>query len=92
VLNLAVTIGAVGALLFVVRQSASAKRLVYVLIGLLLLTAIFDSLIVRSGIVAYTRSHILGVYIGKAPIEDFFYAVVAAILAPLLWDYYERKI
>lgn len=52
---------------------------------LLLLTAIFDSLIIATGIVAYDTSKLLGIYIGIAPIEDFFYAILAAILIPLLW-------
>lgn len=52
---------------------------------LLIMTAIFDSLIVGFGIVAYDQSKILGMYIGRAPIEDFFYAILAAIMIPALW-------
>lgn len=56
------------------------------LLALLLLTAVFDSLIVGLDIVGYDSDKILGVYIGRAPIEDFFYAILAVILVPALWN------
>lgn len=52
---------------------------------LIMLTAVFDSLIITAGIVGYDIDKILGIYIGKAPIEDFFYAIMAAIVIPILW-------
>lgn len=52
---------------------------------LLLMTTVFDSLIIAAEIVGYDASKILGVYIGRAPIEDFFYAIAAAVLVPVLW-------
>lgn len=55
------------------------------LVALLILTAVFDSLIVFAGIVGYDSEKILGLYIFSAPIEDFFYALLAAILVPILW-------
>lgn len=53
---------------------------------LIILTAIFDSLIILNSIVGYDISKILGIYIIKAPVEDFFYAVFAVIVVPLLWN------
>ena len=58
---------------------------------LVLLTAVSDNFIVASGIVDYTESQILGVRIGAAPVEDFAYAVVAAVLLPALWQYLGRS-
>lgn len=52
---------------------------------LLVTTAVFDSLIVQSGIVAYDTARTLSITIGAAPIEDFFYAALAAILIPSVW-------
>jgi len=66
------------------------KRLVVVAL-LLVLTIVFDSMIVGFGIVDYDPSKILGVYLGKAPIEDLFYSILAAILIPFLWKLFERK-
>ncbi len=52
---------------------------------LLALTAVFDSIIIWAEIVGYNPAKILGISIGMAPIEDFFYAILAVILVPILW-------
>jgi len=52
---------------------------------LLVLTAIFDNLIIWAGIVGYDPTKILGLYIGLAPVEEFFYAILAVIIVPALW-------
>ena len=54
--------------------------------GLLLLTAIFDPLIIYFNIVDYNPEKILGLRLLGAPIEDFFYAVYAACIVPLVWN------
>lgn len=70
----------------VLSQKLAWDRVVWVTLGFLLLTtAVFDSAIIAAGIVAYNPNKLLGFYVGKAPIEDFFYAVVAAVLVPSLW-------
>lgn len=51
----------------------------------LVLTAVFDNVLVGTGIVGYDRSLIGGVLVGVAPIEDFAYAVAAIVLLPSLW-------
>ena len=61
------------------------------LVGLLLLTALFDSIIIWANIVAYDPQKILGLYVGFAPIEDFFYAILAVIIVPALWNLYGNK-
>ena len=58
---------------------------------LLVLTAIFDSIIIWAGIVGYDSEKILGIYIGFAPIEDFFYAILAAMIVPILWNVFDTK-
>lgn len=58
-----------------------------VLVVLFVTTAVFDSLIVSSGIVDYDTEQILGITIGTAPIEDFFYALLAGLLIPSIWHY-----
>jgi lycopene cyclase domain-containing protein len=52
---------------------------------LLVLTAVFDNVIVGTGIVGYDPARILGLRIGVAPIEDFAYPVAAALALPALW-------
>ncbi len=56
-------------------------RAIFLATGVLVIaTAIFDNLIVGTGIVAYDESLILGIKIGYAPIEDFAYALAAPLL------------
>jgi len=54
--------------------------------GLVVLTAIFDPIIIAINIVDYDPSKILGLYVFGAPIEDFFYALYAACIVPLVWQ------
>jgi len=67
-----------------VRIKAS-RALWITLGGLIVLTAIFDNVIVGLNIVDYRLDKILGLYIGVAPIEDFFYAVLAVMIIPAIW-------
>lgn len=59
--------------------------------ALLVLTLVFDNLIIWAGIVGYDTSKLLGVFIGHAPIEDFFYALLAVIIVPLFWKRFDTK-
>jgi lycopene cyclase domain-containing protein len=52
---------------------------------LLVLTAVFDNIMIGIGLVGYNRTLISGVFIGRAPIEDFAYTVAAAVLLPSAW-------
>ena len=52
---------------------------------LVLLTAVFDSVIVATGIVAYDDDHRLGWTIGLAPVEDFLYPLAGVLLLPGVW-------
>ncbi|WBU37302.1 lycopene cyclase domain-containing protein [Homoserinibacter sp. YIM 151385] len=54
-------------------------------IPMLILTAIFDNLMIGVGLVAYSGERISGVMIGIAPLEDFTYTVAALVLLPSLW-------
>lgn len=56
------------------------------LIGLLVLTAIFDPIMIHLDLFGYNESKILGVSFFGAPIEDFFYAIYAAAVVPLIWN------
>jgi lycopene cyclase domain-containing protein len=67
------------------------KNIAFTLIVLLVLTAVFDSIIIGVGIVAYDSATLMGVYVGHAPLEDFFYALVVVFLAPAVWSASGRK-
>jgi lycopene cyclase domain-containing protein len=55
-------------------------------IPLLILTAVFDNVLVGVGIVAYDPVRISGLRLGVAPVEDFAYAIAAVVLLPCLWS------
>lgn len=74
-----------------IKPKKPSKSIVLTLGSLLLLTAVFDSLIVGFSIVGYSPDRIIGIFIGKAPVEDFFYAVLAVILVPTIWKLKDKK-
>ncbi|MGB3956386.1 MAG: lycopene cyclase domain-containing protein [Brooklawnia sp.] len=86
VLNLGMmTIAALATLLFTRPGRLDWPTLLLTMVVLLAMTAVFDSLIIAGGIVAYDESTLLGLRIWQAPIEDFSYALVAAFCGPLLF-------
>lgn len=73
------------------RVRPCKKAVVLTLTVLVVCTALFDSLIIMAGIVQYNQALTLGIRIGHAPIEDFFYSFVAVLLVPAVWKSIERK-
>lgn len=58
------------------------------LLILILMTAVFDNLIILAGIVSYDESKISGIKILIAPIEDFAYTLVLVPLIALIQSYF----
>lgn len=56
------------------------------LYSVFLLTLVFDPIIIMLHVVAYNPTKLLGFNLLGAPIEDFFYALYAACLIPLVWN------
>lgn len=52
---------------------------------MLALTAVFDNLMIASGLFHYASAHLSGAMIGLAPLEDFAYPLAGALLLPGLW-------
>ncbi|MFB4350250.1 lycopene cyclase domain-containing protein [Microbacterium sp. CR_7] len=59
--------------------------------ALIVLTAVFDSIMIASGLFHYSPDHLLGVHIGLAPLEDFAYPVAGALLLPALWAFLRAR-
>ena len=53
---------------------------------LVVLTAVFDNLMIAAGLFTYPPEHLSGLRIGLAPLEDFSYAVCAAFLVPAVYS------
>lgn len=90
-LAVAVGIGAVLARPRAARASESGGAGVHwqavglTVLALVVLTAVFDSLMIAAELFHYDPAHILGVTIGLAPLEDFAYPLACAVLLPGLW-------
>ncbi|MHC5797995.1 lycopene cyclase domain-containing protein [Lacisediminihabitans sp. FW035] len=67
------------------RRALPWLPIVGTLVILLLVTAVFDNVMIGIGLVGYDATKISGAFIGIAPLEDFAYAVAAAVLLPSLW-------
>lgn len=51
----------------------------------LVLTAVFDNIMIAAGLFSYAPDLISGLSVGLAPLEDFAYPVAAVLLLPALW-------
>ncbi|MDJ0348548.1 lycopene cyclase domain-containing protein [Cryobacterium sp. PH29-G1] len=81
-------VAALVAAVALLRRAISVRFVLSVSVALLLtllLTAVFDNLMIGAGLFSYDPEHISGLFIGLAPIEDFAYPLAAAILLPALW-------
>jgi lycopene cyclase domain-containing protein len=77
---------------FLMRSYIASKPLVSASAVMLLITAIFDNVIIATGIVAYDEAKISGIKIGVAPIEDFAYTVVALLVVPTLFNFFRVRL
>lgn len=77
---------------FLMRRYLPVKPLVRAAAVMLLLTLVFDNLIIATGIVDYDPQKISGIRLGVAPIEDFAYTIVALILVPSLFNWLRTRL
>jgi small toxic polypeptide LdrA/B/C/D len=61
------------------------RPIVLAAVALCVLTAVFDNVMIASGLFAYSDAHISGLRLGLAPVEDFAYPLAGVILLPALW-------
>lgn len=67
------------------------RPIVLAAVALLVLTAVFDNVMIVSGLFTYADAHISGVRIGLAPIEDFAYPLAGVVLLPALWTLFGSR-
>ncbi|QJW37870.1 lycopene cyclase domain-containing protein [Cellulosimicrobium protaetiae] len=68
-----------------VLRRLGASALVRTTVVLCVLTLVFDTLMIAADLYVYDPDKILGVYLWGAPLEDFAYAIAAALGMPVLW-------
>src|SRR5699024_8696114 len=52
---------------------------------LLVLTAVFDSLMIAADLFRFDEEQLLGLHVGLAPLEDFAWPLASALSLPALW-------
>ncbi|PKQ27212.1 MAG: lycopene cyclase domain-containing protein [Actinobacteria bacterium HGW-Actinobacteria-4] len=80
-----------GILTWRVLSGLPTKPLLLTLAVLVVLTAVFDNIIVGVGLVDYDPALISGIRVPIAPIEDFAYTVGAVMIVPALWTWLGRR-
>lgn len=86
----------IGCLALVTARRRVAPSITILTVGLgalilLLVSAVFDNVMIGVGLVGYDRARISGAFIGIAPLEDFAYPIAAAVLLPSLWMLLGRR-
>lgn len=59
--------------------------LVWTAFHLCLLTMVFDTAMIAADLYVFDPDKILGFYLWGAPVEDFAYAIAAALAMPVVW-------
>lgn len=89
VLSLAVLIAVFAVTVPTLRKLAS-RPLLWTALALIILTLVFDNIIVGVGLVAYDDDLILGIRLPIAPLEDLSYTLAAVMLVPAVWTWLGR--
>lgn len=87
----AIVLGLFAIYTFVMRKKLELRPLLKAGLVMVLLTLVFDNVIIGTGIVAYDQSKLSGILLGFAPIEDFAYTLVALVLIPSLFEVFRKK-
>lgn len=85
----------VGAVLPLVRRRPRPwphpGAVVVTVVALVVLTAVFDSLMIAAELFHYSPELLAGPHVGLAPIEDFAYPLATAALLPAVWEVLRRR-
>lgn len=79
----------------IVGLAVAAWRRQYVVtavvaVVLIVLTIVFDNLMIWAELVGYGDEQRLGLHIGLVPVEDLFYALFVALIVPAVWPHRGR--
>lgn len=73
------------------RRSAHLLAILATAVALALLTAVFDSIMIRAGLFTFAQDKISGLTVGLAPVEDVVYALACALALPAVWVLARRR-
>lgn len=72
-------------ILNLVSRKSPWRAIGFTMFWMLLMTLVFDNVIIALGIVGYDVTKISGFLLGLAPIEDFAYTVVSVMAVAIIW-------
>lgn len=72
-------------ILNLVSRKSPWRAIGFTMFWMLLVTLVFDNVIIGLDIVDYDPTKISGILLGLAPIEDFAYTVVAVLAVGIIW-------
>jgi lycopene cyclase domain-containing protein len=78
-------VAVVAAAAVIARRSPSWRAVGLTGAAVLVLTAMFDNVMIAVGLFSYNPARISGAFFGLAPLEDFAYAIAAVVLLPCVW-------
>jgi len=78
-------------ILNVIVRKSPWRLIGWTLLAMVLVTLVFDNVIVAMGIVDYDLKKISGVLLGLVPIEDFAYTIVSVLAVSSIWHLMTRK-
>lgn len=81
----ALVVGIAAAVVLKGRRKAALAAAGAAAVVVLVLTAVFDNLMIGVGLFSYAPNLISGITVGLAPVEDFAYPLAAVLLLPALW-------
>jgi lycopene cyclase domain-containing protein len=58
---------------------------------MIVLTIVFDSILIAMGFYSYNPAKLMGVYVGYAPVEDLFYIGIAVLVTSSIWKWMEVR-
>jgi lycopene cyclase domain-containing protein len=68
-----------------VSRKSPWRTISFTMLWMLLVTLVFDNVIIGLEIVGYDKTKISGILLGLAPLEDFAYTVVAVLAVGIIW-------
>ena len=68
-----------------ISRKSPWRAIGFTMLWMLLVTLVFDNVIIGLEIVGYDKAKISGILLGLAPIEDFAYTVVAVLAVSIIW-------
>jgi lycopene cyclase domain-containing protein len=68
-----------------VSRKSPWRAIGFTMLWMLLVTLVFDNIIIGLEIVGYDKTKISGILLGLAPIEDFAYTIVAVLAVSIIW-------